>query len=354
MFHSPSRSFSSDPTWPREFTMEYGGYLPLELCGGEEFYTSGSEYDVVSLNSGRVAIWYALQQFGSLRRVHLPKYYCPTVSYALSDLDFELKFYDIDEHLHPLLKPSYSQDEAVILVDYFGVMSDSIKSYATSIPNVVLDNCHAFFSPPLVRKGAYTVYSCRKFFGVADGAYLIGLDFPNPLELSREQSHQRMFHLLKSVETGTNSAYQHSVHNEDYVGSHPHLMSVLTERLLQSIDYYKVQAVRSHNFRVLTKELAEIQLLNDLQQDSAAYCYPLLCNRDIKQALVDKKVYVPTLWKHLLEFSTNNSNEYKYSKYLNCLPIDQRYTEEDIVRLAAIVRQVYTSEAKEITHEIQG
>lgn len=323
--------------------MEFGGYLPLELRAGREYYSSGEMCEVVPLNSGRVAIWYSLQQFDTVKTVHLPRYYCPTVSEYLLAQGYQLEYYLIDDHLRPLLKPSYSDDEAVILVDYFGVSSDWIKHYATSIPQVILDNCHAFFSGPLQREGAYTVYSCRKFFGVADGSYVIGQAFPHPINLSREQSHPRMVHLLKSLETGTHSAYPESVQNENYFGSQPQTMSLLTKRLLESIDYNEIEVARTRNYHILAQELAGFQRVEELPQDVPAYCYPLLCDRDIKKALVEQKIYVPTLWKHLLEPSLSGSNEYKFSKYMHCLPIDQRYTEEDMVNLACIFKQVYTS-----------
>ena len=36
--------------------------------------------------------------------------------------------------------------------------------------NIIVDHTHAFFQKPL--KGIDTLYSCRKFWGVSDGAYL--------------------------------------------------------------------------------------------------------------------------------------------------------------------------------------
>ena len=60
---------------------------------------------------------------------------------------------------------------AIVVVNFYGVFFP-INDYCW-IPtrSLIIDNTQAFYEPP--RKGAYNVYSCRKFFGVSDGAYLI-------------------------------------------------------------------------------------------------------------------------------------------------------------------------------------
>ena len=55
---------------------EYGGYLPIELSSGRPFYDGKN---VVSLNAGRYAIVYAIEDAG-WKQIWLPYYLCNTVA----------------------------------------------------------------------------------------------------------------------------------------------------------------------------------------------------------------------------------------------------------------------------------
>lgn len=42
--------------------------------------------------------------------------------------------------------------------------------FSEKYSNLIVDNVQAFYTPPI--KGLDTIYTCRKFFGVPDEAYL--------------------------------------------------------------------------------------------------------------------------------------------------------------------------------------
>ena len=69
--------------------------------------------------------------------------------------------------------------------------------------------------------------------------------------------------------------------------------------------------------------------------------YPFLCRVDgLRRRLIKNKVYVSQWWKYLLELLPADSVEADYSRYLLPLPIDQRYTPDDMHALAALVLQL--------------
>ena len=71
---------------------------------------------------------------------------------------------------------------------------------------------------------------------------------------------------------------------------------------------------------------------------------PKMCIRDrvdgLRGRLIKNKVYVSQWWKYLLELLPADSVEADYSRYLLPLPIDQRYTPDDMRALAALVLQL--------------
>ena len=322
---------------------EFGGYLPLELRRGSEWYTEESTgLGVARLNSGRTALCVALHHLGA-QRVWAPSYYCPSVVTALREEGFEVALYPIKRDLLPDLGGVSAKDgSAVIFVDYFGLLGDRVKALSEAFPLVVLDNALAFYSEPIQRDGAVSIYSCRKFFGVCDGAYAIGSGVEQP-DFPQDRSAEHSLHLLMSLEVGTNAAYKHSLANERRLGAERMLMSKLTRSILESIDYIAVRNTRRENYLALDEALADVQRLGVIPaEDAAPSAYPFFSGVPIREALVRQGVYVPRMWESWIDEPSVSRDclEYAFSNYMSALPIDQRYHAEDMAKLAEIVRTI--------------
>ncbi len=148
---------------------EFGGYLPLELPHGQELYTGAG---VLRLNCGRNAIVAALRDAGA-KKVYLPYYNCNTVYDAVTRAGFAVERYPLDARRLPVC-PALGDGEWLLYVNYFGIASDDLLAEVKRRwPRVIFDNTQAFFSAPRMDADSYNVYSCRKFVGVPDGAYLV-------------------------------------------------------------------------------------------------------------------------------------------------------------------------------------
>lgn len=57
------------------------------------------------------------------------------------------------------------------------------------------------------------------------------------------------------------------------------------------------------------------------------YMYPLLLKQGnkIREKLLKKKIYIPTLWKNIIKILPADDIEYKLAKNILPLPCDQRY-----------------------------
>lgn len=311
---------------------EYGGYFEIELPKGEEYFKGDNCFRV---NTGRAAIYAALKASGA-KKVYMPHYLCTSMLQAPNALGIPYELYYMDEHFMPIGIDQTTNEEAIIIVNYFGIGNRELyKSLLKSHPNLIIDNTQAFFSEPI--KGAYNLYSPRKFFGVPDGGYLIKDGFVQ-YNLAEDRSYFRSLHLLKRIEEGANAAYADNLKNEAYFDDFElRAMSPLTKRILEGIDYNSVKSVRNNNFKILDERLSKFNLLK-IDSYDGAMVYPLFVKAPgLREYLVKNKVYVQHWWKDVLLRVVENSLEAELSNYLIPLPMDQRYDASDMMTIAELV-----------------
>lgn len=303
---------------------EIGGYLQLELPVGKEFYQP-----TVRLNSGRNALEYILIA-KKYRKIYLPYYTCDVLLEPLHKHRITFEFYEVDANLEPVF--DYQQigiNDTFLYTNYFGLKNNFIKTLAPKVKNLIVDNAQAFYSKPL--KGIDTFYSPRKFFGIPDGAYL----FSNVLlDESFDQdtsSHQRFEHLLKRIDLSARDAYADFTRNDNSLINQPiRLMSPLTQRLLESINYEDVAKIRIENFNKLHESLCNLNKLklNRLKKHDVPLVYPFWSNDIIlRDRLLEKKIYTARYWPNVKEWCKENKLEYALANEVIHLPIDQRYGE---------------------------
>lgn len=306
---------------------EYGGYLPLELSKGNPYYKGD---DVVALNTGRYAIAYAVQDAG-WDKIYLPYWLCDTVKDAIHVClpNVVVDYYHIDDQLLPM-NVTLQEKEGILWVNYFGLQSELIIEHLTKQfhGQIIIDNTQSFYTKP--QKNAWQVYSCRKFFGVSDGSYVIHSHITKK-DIPIHFSGPSAMHLLHSLERGTNYSYSLNKDNETRLGTcGPAAMSRLTSGILSSIDYEQIQKTRTQNLTALHRILAPY---NDFPVFRAmpAMAYPFLWNGlNLRESLIQNKIYIPVLWKETLENSEASSWERYLSEHLCILPIDQRYDVSDM------------------------
>lgn len=76
----------------------------------------------------------------------------------------------------------------------------------------------------------------------------------NHMYYERDKSSDTAAFLLKSIEYGQNCVYEENLFNEDRIDNTPvKKMSLLTQRILQSVDYLNIQQIRKTNFDIYEK-----------------------------------------------------------------------------------------------------
>ena len=313
-------------------TKEIGGYLDLSA----NWRVKALEGAPILLNSARNCIRYVVQQ-RAIKRIHLPYYTCDTVVQALAREDVEITFYSIDDSFKPLL-PAPIDNECILYVNYYGLMDENVGELCKTHENIIIDNAQAYFSKPLL--GVDTVSSSKKFFGLPDGGVLYpGADFPQA-ELPLDRSSQRFTPLVKRIDEGATAAYADSVSIRKKLNDEPiKRMSDLTRLLLGAVDEGFAKQARRDNWAFLDNHLSDKNRINLSMSDDAVplfYAY-FSDNADLRQYLINNKVYVGTYWPSVKQKVDSSSFEYAAVDNMIPLPIDQRYSREDMLRLIRLL-----------------
>lgn len=299
---------------------EIGGYFGFEQLINNEYYK-----EIVRLNTARNALLYILK-VKKYNKIFIPYYLCNSVSDILVRDGYDFEYYHIDSNFTPIFDRKLNNGELLYIVNYFGQLTnEDIFLYKQKFRQIIIDNTHAFFQHPIV--GVDTIYSCRKFFGVPDGAYLF-TDMQLQEELKVDESRGRMEHLLGRYESKAYNYYHLFSEAEEAFSKEPlKHMSMLTQNILGAIDYKNVREVRDKNYSFLNEKLSKENKLK-LIIPNTAFMYPFYIENgdEIRKKLVRSNIYIPTLWPNILETMSKDSLEYKYAINILPLPCDQRYT----------------------------
>lgn len=319
---------------------EWGGYLPFELDFTKgEYFKDHPEEDIVRLDCGRSAFWYALNDAKPCK-VYTPYLNCKNSTDPIEGLGIPYEYYELEDDLTPK-GVDLKAGEAIIWVNYYGNATresiEKIRHYGDD-GTLIVDNCNAFWSKPL--DNAYNCYSTRKFFGVCDGAYLIKKNI-DKIKLERSYSAPHIQFILDCIERGTNACYQENLKNEERLGKGCKAMSLLTERILNSIDYKAVKERRNRNFDRLHELIGHMNEFRVNTESGTQMHYPLLITNDqIRGWLVSRRLYTPTWWRHVPDyFEGRDTIERRLSKYMLMIPIDQRYEAKDMDAISELIHE---------------
>lgn len=315
-----------------------GGYFELELPPARDGFIHS---DGIMVNSGRHALEYILRFLGSdVHKIWLPYYTCDVVLQPIIRLNLEFGFYHINDNLEVDEFPLLNDGEYIIVNNYFGIKDLYIHN--TVIPHyrdkLIVDNAQAWYAPEYGEGCSF--YSPRKFFGMPDGgvAYVAG---SSKIELEQGNSFNRCAHLLKRIDISSESGYDDFRNASEKISHEPLLgMSNLSHRILASLDFKAIKEKRTSNFKVLHEVLGQSNMLSIPEIDSfeCPLVYPYMTeNIDLRKKLINNKIFVAKYWPNVLNWSTAESVSYKLTEYLMPLPIDQRYTENDMKRIIEII-----------------
>lgn len=296
---------------------EIGGYIQLDTYTNPMLHDDG-----IKLNCGRNAFAYILKA-KNIKKIYFPKFMCDSNNQILDRNEIEVVYYSIGHDFKPKIK---ERDGWLYLVNFYGQLSNEyIKSLG---PNIIVDNAQAYFQDQI--DGIDTLYTCRKFFGVPDGAILYTDKFIKIEQ--QDESYMRMNFLLGRFERTAGEFYQEYTNNNHLFKEEPiKNMSKLTENLLHGINYEVVRKKRTENFAYLDMKLSKLNKLY-LDVPDGAFMYPLYIENgfEIRRKLQMKKIFIPTLWPAVFNLCSEDELEYDMASNILPIPVDQRYGIDDM------------------------
>jgi len=301
-----------------------GGYFALEIQKGNEYYKN-----TVSLNTGRNALEYIIKA-NNVRKIYIPYFTCDVILQPLKNNNILYEFYHINVKLEPIFDFSLLKEKDYLLyTNYFGIKDIFITTELSAIKNIIIDNSQAFFSIP----SDLCFYSARKFFGVADGAYLFS---KNRIAENIEQdtSAYRMDHLILRNDFSAEIGFETFLKNDKSLDNQKiKLMSNTTKLLLGNIDYKTIIEKRIKNFQFIESKLKNKNKFDiKLNDSSVPMVYPLWIEDGgfLREKLIANKIYTAKYWTNVLEWCKADSLESNFTNNIVHLPIDQRYTLNDM------------------------
>lgn len=314
--------------------MSYGGFLPLAGAPARQGFPAGAAL----LSTGRAA-WIAILSQLRPRAVHLPFWCCDAMLRPLQQQGIEALFYPLAADFTPAVTLAPAPDEAVLLVDYFGLLGPRLATLAAQLRghSIILDQSQAFYAGAV--NGCWHFNSLRKFFGVPDGAFLTG---PAVLELTAPPRWPLPYAYLIERRHGDPAAalagYRaaEAAHPFEVLG-----MSPLTRDLFVTLDLEGEAAARVANYRRYAALLGARNTLDlPAAPPSAPLAYPFLPAQPPSQvALAGSGLFIPRYWDECLARAPASGFELEraWSAGLLPLPVDSRYGERDIGEIARLV-----------------
>lgn len=311
-----------------------GGYFSLELPQREEYHKNA-----IRLNTGRNCLEYILRVRG-YKKVYVPYYTCEAVMEPINKLGIAYEYYHIDIHFEIRDRFTLKEGEALLYTNYFGLKQRYVEQLAEKVgTRLIVDNTQAFYAKPI--SSIDTFYTCRKFFGVPDGAYLY-CDKELDEEIEQDYSYYRVAHLVKHIDLSAEGGFKDFRRVDDGLDNQPiRKMSKLTQRMMMGIDYDFAAQSRRANFQLLHESLGkENNLELHLEDDAVPMVYPYFVPVEgLREKLIENKIFVARYWPNVLDWTTKDDIDYLLAYQMQPLPVDQRYGENEMNRVVEIIKR---------------
>ena len=310
-----------------------GGFFELELPQeGTSFHN-----EALALHTGRACIRFILEK-EKPSKVYVPFYVCDAVYEPMDKLGIPYECYPITNSLDPVELPTLESNELLLYINYFGLKNREASEFSHVYgKQLIIDDTHRFFFNGY--PDSYSFTSARKYFGVPDGAYLYGAENVEAKSIPRFDRIS-VDHAVYRLVGRQAEAYENYKAYEASLDSDINRISILSERLLNSVNYPEVQRKRNENFQLIHSMLGRLNTLRfEGIQIDGPYCYPYLPEQTVNKDLLHQNAFfVPCLWPDILNRDCNSfAVERDITERLLPLPIDHRYGENEMQRLADFI-----------------
>ena len=295
--------------------------------------------DAHYLTNGRSCIRTIILNEPKMKKCYLPNYSCDAVCHPFLIENMEIEFYNIDSYFTPLLIPELKDGEFFFYINYYGLKNDVVSTLIEKYGDrLIIDNTHAFFQKRISKNWSFT--SARKYFGVPDGAFLYS---PKELFLNYERFNDYFIeHNIERLKGNQEKAFSSYQLYEKSLDSEIKKISIFSEKMLSLVNIENVILKRKDNFSFFQTHLQSLNVLDIfIDKDTVPYCFPFLPSKAIdKSIFYENQLFIPSLWTDpQIRTEIITDFEMNLSKNLLSLPIDERYSFDDLERIVKIIHQ---------------
>lgn len=352
---------------------EFGSEHPaIELPDGYFDSLHSLAKNMFFFRSGREALMFAGANItgNNEKKILLPSYCCWSMRVPFEKLGWSVEYYRLNEDL--TVDADYLEQllilvrpQAILTMNFYGSASTAnaiglVKAYDDKI-QVIEDFTHSTFCLKSIYNSAVDFYvsSIRKSIGVNDGAIVLtdkncALDFVRNCTIVTDftknrniaQRDKMLYTWSKSPKLKTkflNSLRDCEMMINDFDTIYS--ISEYSRKMLQLVNGEHIAYARRKNMKHLWEMLnGKIDMIPGLErsfesESSAPFSLPILVKyRDVAQiALAKRGLYTQLLWPISEKAQQVCSVAKKMHNHMLSVPIDQRYSWDDIEEIASIV-----------------
>lgn len=332
-----------------------------------------SDYsDFIWLSTGRSAINFLIKtieerKFNKDKRILLPSFTCDTVIKPFIDAKYRISYYNVDTSLNvkssEIIKEVLNNNIGIVYIHrYFGfdtITNDTdLYEYLHNNGIIIIEDCtQCLFSNLSNIRADYILGSIRKWSGVPDGGFAVCKEghFTNKpfkydkiLESAKlKASYAKYKYLFENI--GNKFDFLEDYKKaEDILDNQQDIYCIceMSIKIHNSLDIGELIRKRRNNFVSLLEHFPKrddiLPLFKSLPINVVPLYFPLIVEnrKSTQEVLVNNRIYAPVVWpKNDYLFSISETVNFLY-EHLLCVPIDQRYDEEDMLRIIRVIKTI--------------
>lgn len=343
--------------------------LDKDLGTPSQFGCEGNDY--VWMSTGRSATRFIIKTILErkpfvAKRVLLPPFTCNTVIEPFIESDFCIDYYAVDNSLSTdsdelVAKAVEFKASIVLFHRYFGF--ETISDYNCLIKGlqdngiIVIEDCtQCLYSSFDKSLADFTVGSVRKWLGVPDGGFATckeGVFDGKPTKYDKALEESKVLASYNKYRC----LFENFGSKNDYLTQYRQAENILEEQkgwytigkvsaLVQSNENItQLKERRRHNYLLLSTLLTESNKISPvfkgIDSDVVPLYFPIIVDNrgGLQKKLISNSIYAPVVWPKMEGLTgVCESADYLYNHML-CIPIDQRYSNEDVERVACAINE---------------
>lgn len=309
------------------------------------------------LENGRQCYKYISEMFSG--KILFPMYACDSML-QFFEKD-QIIFYDVTEKfdikIDSITDEMIEKAQVLVYVNYYGFpQNKEVQSFLKRVREkliLVEDTTQSIFSNiPFI--GDYGICSFRKWMGINTGAIIYSknkIRIENKLKKGQFSKFREEAFMIKEEYIKGNTETKRYLDlfgkAEEYADKNMEYVDIDNDSInqLKHCDFIHIKEKRRENYKTLElmlNDIAEIKIPKSLEKGIVPLFLPIYADsRDLlKKYLIKNEIFCPVHWPQI-EGIKEESNTAYLLKYVLSIPIDQRYSIEDMKRISQVIHDFY-------------